>query len=1695
MSKMTATTNTASFRFDLGLAGSWIFWFWFTLTSSALAASPPTISVTPVSMTVTTALRGTVERVITVSNAVTATTNLNVQISADVTGHTLGPLALAAAAEEGFRPPVGRDFTQVQADAKYTADELLVRFAPGAQREDVLKAAGGGTIILEYKIVPGLCVVKLPAGMAVATALKTFNGQPGVLYAEPDYEGQFEAVPNDLRFGEQYGMKNTGQTAGTPDADIDAPEAWNKQTGSPSTIVAVCDTGIDYNNPDLAPNIWTNAGEIPGNGIDDDGNGYVDDVHGYNFADNNGNPMDLYAAYTLMGHGTHCAGILGAVGDNGIGVAGVCWNVKIMAVKFGQTNGVNSVAKAAQAIQYATQMGARVISLSWHAGDKYNQTLKDAIDAAGAANVALVCAAGNEGTNIDQRILYPSNFDSPNIISVVATTHNDKRASFSNYGVLATDIGAPGENVLSYKLFNKLEYWSGTSMATPHVAGAYALLLSANPSLTVAQVKAAMMDTVDPVLPGLCVSGGRLNLAAALARAGSPWLSVSPTNAINIVPGGSASVTASFQAGELDAGSYTGVVVFASNDPVTPSMTVPAVMVVLPDDLRITPQTEFLPVGTIGGPFRPEQSLYALTNGGPDAVTWSVAQSNTWLTVTPTGGVLPAGGSLMVTALVNAVATSLGVGAYNEVLTFSNHINGVTQKRTATLTVAVDYFTEYFDTSTNDLAYTSLTFTPDGSTNFYRACRERVVQFPTDPAGGAPLVLSNDSFTNVVLSGTNVCFYGTNYANFFVGDNGYITFGSGDTTSSESLITHFSKVRIAALFDDLNPAAGGSVSWKQLADRAAVTWLNVPTNGSANANSFQIEMFFNGVIRISLLNLADKSGVAGLSHRAYINSTIPPAFSENDLSSIRTCGPVMTLDLPASATEGDGSISGQVLLSTPATSDFIVTLSSSRPDEFTVPSSVTVLAGHSNATFTVTINDDAILDGSQTGLVIATAPDSGSESRTFTVHDSETATLTLTLPASLAETAGSVTGQVSVSVAPAAPVTVTLTSSDTTELILPATAIIAAGQTSTSFVANVVDELLIDGAQPVTVTAHVENWTDSIANLTVNDNENTNLVLIVPASVWENAGTTNCTVKISGMLPSDLVVALSSSDPTSLTVPSSTTIMAGQTTSVFTATINDNLLRNGTRKPVITVSVTGFITATGTITVNDNEPNLIWTTISSPQWVDTPFAIQLAARNVSNVVVTGYTGAPALSAIGDNPPVTVTMPANASIINGSIWSGTAQVTAANSNVRFIATDAGASLVGTSAAFSVLVRPVDWFAWSSISATQRVGAAIPVQLTALNALTNTVTTFTGSVTFQARSDTAIVSAGPTNATWTQPFASNSHDARTQVIYLNSELGGSNSFTALDLYVNSVTQPGATMSNWTIRLKHTAQSTYSSNLWESTGWTTVYQSRQHLAKTGWVRFAFTTPFDYNGTDSLLVDFSYNDTTTISGLDCRAGLIAGGPRTLFARVNSTVGDPLNWAANSPAGTLTNRVPGIRLVAGTSLPVTPQFSGSFTAGTWAGNLTLSNTATNIYLYAADALGHSGTSAVFQVVVADGDNDGMADAWEQAKGLDPDNPADAGLDYDGDGHSNLAEYLAGTDPNDSVSALTVTSAHSNLPDQFILRWSSVADKTYTIQAATNLLTGFDLILSTGILATPPSNVYTDSVNGVGMKFYRIQVE
>lgn len=284
--------------------------------------------------------------------------------------------------------------------------------------------------------------VRLPADMTVTQAVALYRSDPDVLYAEPNYRYRLQAIPNDTDMTSLWGLVNTGQrvygTTGTADADMDADRAWNLETGSADVVVAVVDSGVDVAHPDLAANIWTHPNET-NNGVDDDGNGYIDDIHGWDFVENDNQPIDSH------GHGTHVAGIIGAVGNNGIGSAGVCWRVNIMPLRFITAADYGTTADAIQAIEYADDNGADVINLSW-GGPDYSQALKDAID---AADALVVCAVGNEGGNLDDVPLYPASYDSANILSVAASDADDHPAWFTNYSDSLADVAAPGTNIYS----------------------------------------------------------------------------------------------------------------------------------------------------------------------------------------------------------------------------------------------------------------------------------------------------------------------------------------------------------------------------------------------------------------------------------------------------------------------------------------------------------------------------------------------------------------------------------------------------------------------------------------------------------------------------------------------------------------------------------------------------------------------------------------------------------------------------------------------------------------------------------------------------------------------------------------------------------------------------------------------------------------------------------------------------------------------------------------------------------------------------------------------------------------------------------------------------------------------------------------------------------------------------------------------
>ena len=389
-------------------------------------------------------------------------------------------------------------------------------------------------------------------GISVKNALEKLRKNPAVLYAEPDYIVSKAGIPNDARFDELWGMHNTGQTGGVDDADIDAPEAWDISTGSRDVVVGVIDTGVDYNHPDLTANMWVNPGEIADDGIDNDNNGFIDDVHGINAISNSGDPMDD------NGHGTHVSGTIGATGNDGVGVAGVNHNVSIIGCKFLDGNGDGSTSDALTCIDYFVDLknnhnvDVSTLNNSWGGGG-FSQTLYDAITATSDANILFVAAAGNSGSDNDASPSYPSSYDHDSILAVAGTNHTDAMYTSSQYGLTSVDIAAPARNVLSTVPGGGYSSFTGTSMATPHVAGAAALVLSVNPELSAVELKELLMNSGDanPATEGKTVSGKRLNIHNALLDADpSPGFTLKVTPNSNTIEVGE-TATYSFDVGSI----------------------------------------------------------------------------------------------------------------------------------------------------------------------------------------------------------------------------------------------------------------------------------------------------------------------------------------------------------------------------------------------------------------------------------------------------------------------------------------------------------------------------------------------------------------------------------------------------------------------------------------------------------------------------------------------------------------------------------------------------------------------------------------------------------------------------------------------------------------------------------------------------------------------------------------------------------------------------------------------------------------------------------------------------------------------------------------------------------------------------------------------------------------------------------------
>jgi subtilisin family serine protease/subtilisin-like proprotein convertase family protein len=497
---------------------------------------------------------------------------------------------------------------------RYSSTDILVEFKSAALKNGAVPTLAGTTAGRQLPLVPGLYEIQLDRGVSVQQALAAYSVDANVQFAQADYVLVSSAVPNNPMFNQQYALLNTGQNGGTPGDDIGATHAWSVTTGSASTIVAVMDTGIDYDHPDLYQNIWLNQAEIPKsrlapslggtnpNGIQDyfhdgyvswrdlndprnigpgkitdvNGDGIIDaadilapmvvnaqnqdtgqggwaytgntqdgdtahpnDFIGWNFVSNTNNPLDQ------NGHGTHVAGIIGAMGNSGVGVAGIDWQVSLMPVQFLNASGNGSISAFISGLSYAIQHGAKISNNSW-SGATNDPLLSAAVQNAQQNGMIFVAAAGNGSNNNDISPAYPSSFTYDNVVSVAAVDNNNQLASFSNFGAKSVDLAAPGVNILSTLPNNNYGTLSGTSMAAPMVTGVLALVWSEHPNWTYQQVISQVLDTVDPVpgLQGKVLTGGVLDAARAVGYNTPPPTTPTPPSTLQVVSSTASGATA-----------------------------------------------------------------------------------------------------------------------------------------------------------------------------------------------------------------------------------------------------------------------------------------------------------------------------------------------------------------------------------------------------------------------------------------------------------------------------------------------------------------------------------------------------------------------------------------------------------------------------------------------------------------------------------------------------------------------------------------------------------------------------------------------------------------------------------------------------------------------------------------------------------------------------------------------------------------------------------------------------------------------------------------------------------------------------------------------------------------------------------------------------------------------------------------------
>lgn len=985
----------------------------------------------------------------------------------------------------------------------------------------------------------------------------------------------------------------------------------------------------------------------------------------------------------------------------------------------------------------------------------------------------------------------------------------------------------------------------------------------------------------------------------------------------------------------------------------------------IPNDLHISPVAPFTSSGTVGGPFTPASQVFTLTNSGATALNWSAVKTQPWVTLSAASGSLAAGASTTVTATINALANSLAGGNFSDTVTFTNVTDGATQARGIALSVSPPRLKYYpLDTNpgwplTGQWAFghpTGLGGTAHGG---------------HDPANGA----TGSSVLGVNLAGDYSLTVGGPY---------YATIGPLDLSSATGTKLQFQRW----LNSDFQPYATATIE----VSTNGSTWTQIWNNGSAELTASAWTK-----VQYDISAIADRQSTVYIRWGYQIGSGAW-AYSGWNIDDIEILGTSLTslsLSLPAEVTEGDGTATGTISTSQAPAADLVVALISSNPSELVVPASVTIPAGQASATFPVTILDDGKLDGTQTVMVGASVAGYTGQSVSVAVHDNETASLSLNLPASVPEGTAGVLGTVSVSAPVDKDVAVTLSSSDTSAAQVAPSVTIQAGATSAEFGITVVDDTRIDGTQQAVISAVVTNWTPASAPINVTDNESSALSVTLPPAAREGDPPQAGTVTLSGTLTTDLVVDLVSSDPSAVTVPATVTVPAGQLAASFSATIIDDTLFDGPQAATITASADGFSSDDATVTVADNDAHhFVIAPIASPQVRNAPFAVQITAKDASDATITNFATTIHLVAAGNSGAVGLS-PATApgsEFVNG-VWTGNLSVTQFASQV-VLSVDGGGGPSGSSNAFDVGAGSLDHFSWDAIPSPQTQDTFFGVTITAQDAGNNTVGSFTGTAALAVKPPTKVqVLSWITYA-----------DTSTSGEYQQTKKAISTFFTNYEETSTTVTdsaQLAAALVGKQVFLVPEQENSSSSTLdslgiaWASVlnnfvngGGTIIVCSNttsEHLLLTrssllnvtplsspSSISVTKTTDTPLN--NAVAVPFtgsylhSYSTTNGTVSLQTTTGepvvisrAVGAGRVILIGTDYYTLGTGMDRVvANAVALAIPN--------AGAGVPIDPQTTGNFVGGVWSGNVDVLFAGTAMRLSADAGAGHTGDSNTFAV-------------------------------------------------------------------------------------------------------------------------------